>query len=192
MTMLDATRRVGGAAAMRWLLLAILLPACASSGGGAATERFRHGEHGYSLAPPVAVEDVAWRSVDLADAAVAYRGPNAAWMALSSNCTQAKHEDPATLGRQLLVGISDRERLESESFDFADGQAFRQLVESRGPGRRVRTRTVTLVRGDCVLDWVLAVPVGQPAVEQSFESWWRGLEFEAVPVPQTQLGQADR
>jgi len=114
--------------------------------------------------------------VSVADAQVAYRSGRQAYMALDSRCDE-QDADPAVLGRQLLVGIANRVRLESEEFAFADGRAYAQWVEAEDEeGRRVRTRTVTLVRADCVIDWLLVVEPGHPELEAGFDAWWRGFQ----------------
>lgn len=159
-----------------WIAFAAaFVPSCAST-TQLDDQGFRHGDHGYRQPHPADVDGVRWHVIDVVDAHVAYRGSGDAFMALDSRCAN-EEPDPAVLGRQLLVGIDNRHRLESDSFAFAGGRAYAQLVETNDEaGGVVRTRTVTLVRGGCVIDWVLAVEAGNPAVESAFERWWRGFE----------------
>ncbi|MDP6980588.1 MAG: hypothetical protein QF570_18660 [Myxococcota bacterium] len=168
-----------------WALVASIVATSALGWGCASTgltgHGFRHHDHGYWLPHPQAIEGWSWRIIDVDDAQLAYRGNRDAYMAVDSTC-EASERDPAILGRQLLVGIANRNRVESDSFPFAGGQAYSQLVEADGEAARVvRTRTVTVVRDECVIDFVLAVAEGHPEVEASFEKWWRGFTPDASP-----------
>ncbi len=175
--------------------LATFGSACASSGLG--PDGFRHHGHGYSLPHPSDPPGTRWQVTEVDDAKVAYRSDGEAFMALDSRCNDegAKPEDPAVLARQLLVGIANRTRIESDAFEFAGGRAYAQVVDSKDErGEVVRTRTVTLVRGHCVIDWVLVFETGEaghPEIEASFEAWWRGFEprFDLEPPPSEELAE---
>ncbi|MCP5045456.1 MAG: hypothetical protein GY944_30880 [bacterium] len=188
MALADAIRRGVRAAAWGWLIFAPAMLGCAST--AVTGKGYRDAEHGYSLPHPASAQGVAWQPVSVDDAAVAYRGPDAAYMALTSRCEQPEQVDPAVLARQLLVGIENRVRVESEAFEFAGGRAFAQVFEAGEGDDVLRTRTVTLVRGDCVIDWVLAVRAGNLAVEESFELWWRGFEPDTAPETETGVAEA--
>ncbi len=180
-------RGINRAVGLRALVAGIVATSALGWGcttSGLSRDGFRHRDHGYSLPHPDAIEGWSWRVLKLDEAQLAYRGNGDAYMAVDSHCG-AVERDPAALGRQLLVGIENRKRIESDSFSFADGQAYAQLVEADdAEGRVVRTRTVTLVREECVIDFVLAVEPGHPEVEESFEQWWRGF------APHEQVGDA--
>ena len=181
-------RATGSRALVAWAaVLGLLVPlaaGCASR--GLTDEGFRHRDHGYRLPHPPAAEGVRWRVVSVEDAHVAYVSADDAYMAHDSRCNEPD-DDPAVLGRQLLVGLGTRERIESNDFDFAGGRAFSQLVEAVDEtGERVRTRTVTLVRAGCVFDWLLVAAPDHPAHEADFEAWWRSFDPSNGPGPKDQ------
>jgi hypothetical protein len=145
--------------------------------------RFEHPEWGFSVPYPqsfVAAPEITWRKLRVKDADLAFRGPNDTFMAISSQC-QEQNGDPAVLGRQLLVGVPNRSAVSRERFEFAGGLAFSQVVNSIQDDASVQTKTVTLVRGDCVVDWVLAAPGSIAEVETVFDLWWRGFDPGSMP-----------
>jgi hypothetical protein len=165
------------------LCLAGGLAGCASPGG--SSERFEHAKLGYTISYPERIDpsqQAVWHRLKVEDADLAYRGPGDSMMAISSRCNE-RQTDPAVLGRQLLIGLRNRIRLTSERFEFAGGLAFSQVVRSKQGDVSVRTKTVTLVRGGCVIDWVLAAPDPPPELEQIFDLWWRGFDPGAMPSP---------
>lgn len=168
------------------VFVAFAAVSCAGSG-------FKHGiytqpEVGYSipdpnrLAPAQAESEAkAWSRTSIRGADLAYHGPHDAYMALSSHCDEDETR-PALLARQLLVGLEKRKRLSAEEFEFAGGQAFRQSIQSLDEsGEALRTRTVTLVRGGCVVDWVMVVPGSVPEVEETFDRWWQAFDPGTMP-----------
>ncbi len=169
--------------------LAGVLAGCASTGG--SSERFEHAKLGYSIPYPERMDpsqQAAWQRLKIKDADLAYRGPGDSMMAISSRCNE-KQTDPVVLGRQLLIGLHNRTRLTSARFEFAGGHAFSQVVRSREGDVSVRTKTVTLVRGGCVIDWVLAAPDLPPALEETFDRWWREFDPGAMPGSAEDLGE---
>lgn len=158
------------------LCTAVELAGCASAGGG--LERFEHRKLGYSIPYPERLDpstDAVWKRLRVEHADLAYRGPGDAMIAISSRCDDSQ-TDPVLLGRQLLIGLRNRTRLQSERFEFAGGHAFSQVVKAREAGVPVRTKTVTWVRGGCVIDWVLAAPDFLPGLEATFDLWWQGFD----------------
>lgn len=171
----------GWAVAVGSLLLAGGVAGCANTVG--RSERFEHAELGYSVPYPQQVDPSqasAWREVRVKDADIAFRGPSDAFVAISSRCDESQ-TDPAVLGRQLLIGLQNRTRLASERFEFAGGLAYSQVVEASEGDHLIRTKTVTLVRGGCVVDWVLVATGFPPEVEETFDSWWQGFDPGAMP-----------
>ena len=165
------------------VLLAAGAVACASSG-------FRSGiytddETGYSIPDPnlvSAAEGLIWSRESVNGTDLAFRGPDDAFLAISSHC-DATELSPAVLGRQLLVGLKDRKLSLREEFEFAGGKAFRQIVDAVDKaGDSVRTNTVTLVRAGCVVDWMLVAKGPMPEVEASFDRWWRAFDPGRMPV----------
>ncbi len=175
------------------LFLTVLNTACASAprDGG---RRYEHPERGYSLPDPNQLEGATqknWRKLRVADADFAFRGPNDVFMAISSHCDEAEVE-PAALARQLLVGLSNRTRVEHESFVFADGNAFLQSVEATQDDSVIRAKTVTWVRGGCVVDWVLVTSGSLFDAEQTFDAWWRGFDPGSMSTLTDGLAEAGR
>lgn len=164
---------------------------CLVSIGCASTSRtvprFDVATTGYSVPNPnqlPATGDTYWRGVNVSESDLAFRGPQDAFIAVSSHCGESE-QNPAVLGRQLLVGIKNRELISSEEFGFAGGDAFSQVVEAKSKSDAeqpaVRTKTVTLVRGGCVVDWVLADGSLDPSIEETFDQWWRGFDPGSMP-----------
>ena len=188
-------RRSSGAVFIGIFFLAGSIAGCASMGDGRG--RYEHPEWGYSVPYPnqvAASEGNAWRKVRVEDADLAFRGPNDAFMALSSHCDESE-DDPAVLGSQLLVGLQNRTRVASERFEFAGGHVFSQIVEATQGDVAVRTKTITLVRGGCVVDWVLAALDSLPDLPdaiETFDSWWRGFDPGSMPGSVDGLAEAGR
>ncbi len=144
---------------------------------------FTHPDLGYTIPGPNGLagdEAPVWRAMDVKKTDLAFRGPGDAYLALSSHCEEAV-TDPVILARQLLVGLKQRERVSSERFEFAGGQAFRQTIESTQDDTPLRTRTVTLVRADCVVDWVLVAKKETQGLDSTFDLWWQSFDPGAMP-----------
>lgn len=153
--------------------------------------RFEHPEWGFSVPYPqsfVAASEITWRKLRVKDTDLAFRGPNDTFMAISSQCRE-QNADPAVLGRQLLVGLPNRSAVSRERFEFAGGLAFSQVVNSVKDDASVQTKTVTWVRGDCVVDWVLAAPDSIAEVETVFDLWWRGFDPGSMPGPDEEIAE---
>jgi len=145
--------------------------------------RYEHVEWGYSVPYPQLLATSmtrAWRELRVKDADLAFRGPGGAFMTISSQCGK-QSGDPAVLARQLLVGLENRKPVSKKRFEFAGGQAYTQTIDSSGDERAVRTKTVTLVRGDCVVDWLLTALGSLADVEASFDVWWRAFDPGSMP-----------
>lgn len=147
-------------------------------------------EVGYSIPHPNQLADETsqensprWIRAQVSGTDLAYRGPDDAFLALSSHCEELEFR-PAVLARQLLVGLKNRELLSKEEFDFAGGRAFRQRVTSEDEeGGLIRMRTVTLVRAGCVVDWVMVSKHDVPEVDASFDRWWNAFDPGSMPAP---------
>lgn len=177
----EVSRRSKHRPAALMVLLVAGFGGCANT--GAHWTRYEHAEWGYSVPYPqslAASVTMAWRELRLDDADLAFRGPGGAFMAISSHCGE-RSGDPAVLARQLLVGLKNRKPVSSKRFEFAGGQAFFQIVDSRRDEGAVRTKTVTLVRGGCVVDWLLTALGSLAEVEASFDAWWRAFDPGSMP-----------
>lgn len=156
---------------------------CASTGIESGV--YTHPEIGYSIPEPDRVADEAspaWRRTRVEGTDIAYRAPDESYLAVSSHCDE-KEVRPGVLARQLLVGLKNRELTMRKEFEFAGGRAFAQRVESTDEaGRVIHTRTITLVRGGCVVDWVLVTRNLDTSVAGSFESWWQAFDPGEMPA----------
>ena len=144
---------------------------------------FTHPDLGYTIPGPNGLdgdEVPVWRAMDVKRTDLAFRGPGDAYLAISSHCDETV-TDPAILARQLLVGLKQRERVSSERFEFAGGQAYRQTIESILDDTPLRTRTVTLVRADCVVDWALVAKKETEGLDSTFDLWWQSFDPGAMP-----------
>lgn len=156
-----------------WLLLQA--PACASD-LQLAEGRFEHAGRGYSLRDPRALApEAGWRRVELEGAALAFRGPGGAALALVTRCGDASRADARTLSRHLLFALEERRVEEEGPVETGTGGAYRRVVRARADGSPVRLETLTRVAGGCTFDWLLVTPGAPGAAGALFERWWRSF-----------------
>jgi hypothetical protein len=150
---------------------ALVLAACASplvQEDGAFVNR----ERGYRIAVP----PESWRPVPLEAADLAFSGPGGARMSLGSRCGTPL-ATPEVLSRHLVIGVRHR-RLLDEGAVTLDGHAGwtrTYKVEIEGTTRYLKS--VTVVAGRCVYDWVLLAGGDTPEVERTFDRWWASFRL---------------
>ena len=99
-----------------------------------------------------------WRRVDVKHADIAFRGPKRDFVSVISDCDAETARRPHRLASGLLVGVENRRKVDAGVLDASSGEGWYQVYEARFDGQPVRIKTVTMVRGECVLDWVLVSP----------------------------------
>lgn len=191
MSTAKATTRNAWGSALVYLLIAGGIVSCASSGFKSGV--YTHPTIGYSIPDPNRLvddeEDAVWVRTSIKQADLAYRDASDTFIAVSSHCEETESR-PAVLGRQLLVGLKNRELVSKEEFEFAGGAAFRQTVESKSDtGDVIRTRTVTLVRAGCVVDWVMVAKGVDPQADTTFDQWWQAFEPGGMSSPSPALAE---
>jgi hypothetical protein len=173
-------------------LMCVLVAGGVASCAGSSFKKgiYTDPELGYSIPDPNAHDEAVgprWSRTSIKGTDLAYRGPDHAFLALSSHCDEDESR-PNVLGRQLLVGLKNRRMISNEAFEFADGQAFRQSVESKDEdGDVIFMQTVTLVREGCVVDWMLVENRAVPEVVSSFDRWWRAFMPGEMPKASSDL-----
>ena len=95
-------------------------------------------------------------------------------MSLHASCDRRLAE-PRIMARHLRIGIG-RHVVRSEGpvthRGLAGWQATFDVGDERGA---VRVRTVTLIDGGCVIDFVFSGG-GEGTAERDFDRWWQGYE----------------
>ena len=144
---------------------------------------FRHRRHGYTLSVPEG-SDPPWQRVKIEGAAIAFRRRGPQTISVQSSCRRSV-TDPAILSRHLVIGI-DGQLLQQAGPAVVDGRsAWTQTFDTPGG---VRIKTVTVVAGDCVVDWLLAARRGPgfEDAERIFDAWWSASR---LPEEATGLGE---
>jgi hypothetical protein len=130
---------------------------------------FRHRRHGYTLSEPEG-SDPPWKRVEIKGAAIAFRRRGPQTISVQSSCRRSV-TDPAILSRHLVIGI-EGQQLQQAGPTVVDGRnAWTQTFDTP---RGVRIKTVTVVAGECVIDWILAAQRGPgfEDAERAFDAWW--------------------
>ena len=165
-------------------LLVLLLAGSASgcAGDWVEFERgdgrvYRHHSLGYVIAYPPESPGDAWSPVSVEGADLAFRHSDGAVISMSSSCRETRAA-PAQLGRHLMIGIAGRKPLKAGRLMHAGDEGWWQIVDAEENGAAVRIKTVTLLAGGCVFDWVLVAPEpgGFGWAEPLFDRWWASFE----------------
>ncbi len=166
-----ALRGVPGVVAAVFLLVLWQAGACASD-LARRDGRLQLPEAGVGLADPALGSDFAPAALD--GALAAWRSPDGASLALFSDC--ARGDAPLRwAANQLLLGLVDVEIATSREVEAGGEAGWLQDARATLEGRRVRIRSLTTRRGDCLLDLVLVDPGATPARADAFDGWWAGL-----------------
>ncbi len=160
------------------LLVLLLVGACASTGLPIGADgRYYNEERGYSIDAPRLDDATAWRMVSLDDTDLAWRTEDGRSMSLSSSCKRTRAR-PALLARQLLIGVPRDAILSAHPVALRGDPGWAQTVETGADSAAIRIKTVTVVGGGCVYDWVLVAAAG-PRFDESlpvFDDWWTSFE----------------
>jgi hypothetical protein len=146
----------------------------AVEGNGRAT-RYRHRESRYTVRAPSSPGTLGgvdiWRRVDVKRADITFRGPKRDFVSVISDCDAETARRPNRLASGLLVGVENRRKVDAGVLEASSGEGWYQVYEARFDGQPVRIKTVTMVSGECVFDWVLVSPGNFGLAERSFEAW---------------------
>ena len=179
---IDVTRRQFSLAVLLMPIMSCLL-APAGAQGEESVQIYRNRELGYTIPYPASGPDgeaPRWKRVRVDDVDLAFRARDESHLAIKSRCDVGPR-DPKLLARQLLVGLKDRKRQRVEVLEFAGGEVFTQVVDALVDDRPVHAKTVTWLRGGCVVDWYLVTANPLALLEPIFDSWWRGFDPGEIP-----------
>lgn len=146
--------------------------------------RLRHRELGYRIDLPADLPGASWQRVDVEGADVAWAleegtatASGATHISLSSSCRKTAAK-AAVLARQLALGTQQGDRLASEAVALGAAEGWSQSFEAVEEGVALRVKTVTLMSGGCVYDWVLVTPASDAfaRIDPVFDAWWRSFE----------------
>jgi hypothetical protein len=148
---------------------------CRSAPLQASGGRWVHPELGYSVDAP-AVSPREWRPSKLEGADLAYRKRDGSSLMLMSDCARGPAH-PSLLARQLLIGTTDRELLQSYPIALGSDPGWKLVFRTVEDGRQVTVHAATVASGKCVFDWVW-VAVEPPADGSWFDRWWASFDRE--------------
>lgn len=153
--------------------LALMLAACATPLLREG-ETFVHREHGYRIAVP----PESWRPLALEAADLAFSGPGGARMSLGSRCG-IPLATPAVLSRHLVIGVRQRRLLAEGAVTLEGHSGWTRTYEIEFESRPRYLKSVTLVAGRCVYDWVLIAGADSQEAERAFDRWWSSFRLGA-------------
>jgi len=196
-----ARSAVGFPGARVWLALVVWggISGCSASLMTPDDGRLRHRELGYRIDLPGDPESASWERVDVEGADVAWalqEGAAAAHggtqISLSSSCRKTAAK-AAVLARQLALGTQQGEQFASEPVALGATEGWSHTFEAVEEGVALRVKTVTLMSGGCVYDWVLVTPASDAFVrtEPVFDAWWRSFEPPRAPAPEPEAVARD-
>ncbi len=172
------------AAGLFVLLLSGSSPGCAGDLvilDRAGTPSYGHRGVGYVIAhPPQEDSQDDWSPIRVEGADLAFRHATGPAISMSSSCRKTR-ATPSQLARHLMIGTPDRKSRAAGRLDHHGNEGWWQMMDSVENGEDVRIKTVTLVGGGCVFDWVLisSRPATFVAVEPLFDRWWASFESRA-------------
>jgi len=178
---------------MGLLLVALgpgLLAACAGSRvavDDSDPTRYRHRKLGYRISAIDGGPEDAWKRVDIEGADLAYRSATEDSVSISSSCRKTR-AGPGILSRKLMIGTARERVLGGGPVAIGEDQGWTQTIETSEGGIHLRIKTVTLLSGGCVYDWVLlsTSPDSFELAEPIFDLWWQSFvapEAEASRLP---------
>ena len=139
-----------------WAALVVLvLPACAP--GRVMDGAYVNSTAGIRVPAPPA----PWVPVELPDVEAAFRRPGtAATIAILSECQDSGRAPMRILARRLLFGLRT-EVVEQAPISMDGAEALRTVARGTLDGRPVLVESLSVRRGHCVSDLVLAAPPGE-------------------------------
>jgi hypothetical protein len=137
---------------------------------------YRHRRHGYQIDAPGGPGG-AWKRIEVEHAVLAFRRPGPEIVTLLSRCGRPVAE-PAQMARHLVIGLPNRNLVQAGPLVVAGRNAWTQTFDTVRDDVTVRVKTVTVVVGDCTLDWILSATEPFQAAEASFDAWWQSIRLD--------------
>jgi hypothetical protein len=150
-----------------------LVAGCASEIAG-VNGRYQHTRYDFTIGSP----DAPWKRSKIEGAWIAFRRPGPQTMSMQVRCERPVTE-PVVMARTLVLGIPDRNIVQSGPLRVADGDGWTQTFDTHADGTSVRVKTVTLVIERCVYDWTLAASGDFAEAERAFDAWWASFRLGA-------------
>lgn len=164
------------------LLVAFLAAGCARGPTRELDDgRILHRKLDYSIEAPQFGDDTSWHRIGLDGADLAWYSDDGRSMSLASSCKKTRAE-PYFLARRLLTGVPRDDVLSAYPILHRGDPGWAQTVVT-GTGREaVRVKTVTVVNGGCIFDWVLVTPAqaDHEASAGIFDAWWPSFRRPAA------------
>ncbi len=136
--------------------------------------RFVDREHGFGFAAPEPGEP-PWRLTRVDQTLVAYARPGGAQLSAQSECGR-NPPSPQVQARSLLIGVGPRVLRQSGPVVVGRSEGWSQILDVEEGGRVLRLKTVTLVTGECTVDFMLIAGEDFEAAEPGFDTWWQSFE----------------
>jgi len=143
---------------------------------------FRHQSAGFRVVSPAKL-DPRWSRSSVRGDVLSFEGPGGVLMSLQSSCRQ-RRADLRLLANHLQIGLPERASRDSRPVQVGGLEGWSRTLDVRGPNGVVRVRTITVVHGDCVLDWVLTGGRQFEDAQPIFEDWWQSFEVEVERAKQ--------
>lgn len=161
-----------------WGLL--LGSSCAS--GQLRGDLFSKGTVSYRVVAP---RETEWKPVSFSDNDLAWLLPTTRHV-VAVNATCEGHEDPPleVLTRHLLVGFTDKVKLETAGLTLDGREGLRTIWRAQLDGVSVELELVVLKKNGCVHDFTYVSPLGQRGAHQA--------EFDALVSGFAQRGVSSR
>jgi hypothetical protein len=137
---------------------------------------WRHRKQAWTIARPGGA-GAPWQRVDVDGALLAFRRPDHELMSMQSRCGRPV-ASAEVMARHLLIGLRHREIVASTPVAVDGRSGWQQTFEIHGDPSGVRVETVTVVVGDCTLDWILAGRAEDTESEAAFEAWWQSFRLD--------------
>ena len=137
---------------------------------------YHHRRHGYRIDAPGGPGG-AWQRIEVEHAQLAFRRPGPSIVSLLSRCGRPV-ADPALMARHLVIGLPNRDLVQAGPLVVAGRDAWTQTFDTVQDGVSVRVKTVTLVVGDCTLDWILSASGPFEPAEAAFDAWWQSIRLD--------------
>ena len=155
----------------------VVLGACAA-GVTREGDFFRSKKWAYRIAVP----GDGWRRVEIEETELAFFNErHGVTMILSRSCKPRLRTAPPALGRELAIGLKDREMVFDGRVDLPAGEAHRFDVRGTAGGAPIAFSAFVLTRGRCVFDLLcLGRPENLAAVAAEFEAFARSFRFDGT------------
>jgi len=137
--------------------------------------RFVHPTLGYAVDAPE-VSPLEWQARPVEGTDMAFAKADGSSLTLMSDCTRGPAH-PSLLARQLLIGTTDRELIQSYPIALGTDPGWKLVFTTGEGGRVLRVTAVTVASGRCTFDWLWLAVDGETTDDGAwFDRWWASFE----------------